>query len=98
MYTAISINVVGSKLQAHKTRPKRNMRSSYFVFLGATGKMKENTVNVCLRTITLVVEEFKAETFARKTTLASSRILRAILILYVFCSFFVLFFFLVSRF
>ena len=37
---------------------------------GATGKMKENAVNVCLRIITLVVEEFKAETFALMTTLS----------------------------
>ena len=42
--------------------------------------MKENTVNVCLQIITVVVEEFKAETFSRNTTQASSGMLREILL------------------
>ena len=32
---------------------------------------EENTVDVCLRIIALVVEEFKPKAFARKTILAS---------------------------
>ena len=31
-----------------KTRPKGNMGSSYFLLGGATGRMEENTVNICL--------------------------------------------------
>ena len=40
------MNVVGSKLQTHKTRPKGSMATSKFILGDERGKMKENTVNV----------------------------------------------------
>ena len=65
--------MVGSKLQA-----KRQDQKVVWVVLNLSSEARqedeENTVNVCLRIITLVLEEFKAKTFARKTTLTSSEI------------------------
>ena len=47
-HTAISINVVGSKIKTYR----QDRKVAWVVlFGGATSSMKENTVNVCLRVL-----------------------------------------------